>query len=169
MRIILVLGEKPGSDGKLPDELKDRVEQVPQYINPGDTVIFSGGETTKGVRSEATLAIDYFQKICSTAVDIFSENRAKTTGQNIMYSRDYALNKKLSHECVVVIGRVSQIPKTRVFMKKLWPEARAVFVSCLDTKPLWYRILDQTGFWFLAHIDPKDRLLSIVAKFLRNG
>jgi len=168
-KLVIVLGEQPGVDGTFPVELQNRVELANRQVSPGDTIIFTGGETTKGVPAEAELAFRYFECICRYRVNVRLESSSKTTGDNIRLSRGIAEKMEEKADSIVVIGRASQIPKTKVFMMKLWPEADATYISGIDTKPLWWRLVDQSVFLLLAHLDPHDTVVRWLTKKARNG
>lgn len=160
-------------DGALDDEIKSRIMQASREFKSGDLMVFTGGITRAGYPAESVVARDWAIAEGHIRIeDALVEEAARSTGENIMFTRALIKQMNFKFYWVRIYHRASAIEKTRVLYAKLWQEVtRSRFVSGIDQSSLFYRTLDRTLFVLLAHIDPREegRFWQFLKKKFRNG
>lgn len=181
--VVVVLGEKPENKREIHAELEDRLTHAARYTtsdSPGDVhVVFTGGITRKGCIAESWGAISWVGRqnnLFRRGTTLHTEDHSKTTWEHIVEAQNLLRQSCVIPTLLVIICRKSQLPKVRVFVPRLWtlgtPEIK--YVGGVDTKPLIWRIVDQTIFVALAYIDPHELWIArwvnyALKKVARNG
>lgn len=173
--VILVAGEKQNPDGSIHREYVDRLERARTLsrIYPDAVVVLTGGATREGHPSEALQASKVFLEMCEGNPPwTYLDQDSRTTSGNIVHAQTILRENDITPRKLIIIARKSAIPKIRVLIARLWtlgtPEI--VCVAGMDTKPVWYRLVDRTAMVVLSCVDPADRWsLWVLRKLARNG
>ena len=180
--VIMCLGEMLKEDGTLHQEHRVRIEEAyaqwqralaASYGEQRVVLVLTGGKTRPAFLSEASMAKLYFQKIAQDTgvalmpTQIIVEDISLTTAQNFFCAKKLCTDRDIRPSKVVIVARTSQAYKARVFAFWAWPFVKVTIVKTLDTKPLWYRLLDRTVLLLFAFLDPFERIRSFVTRLVR--
>lgn len=87
MKIILILGNKLLSSGKMSKILKKRLDSAMMYYKKDDIFLVSGGNIAKVYHTEAYVMKKYILSYLPNA-EIITEARSLSTKENIQYSKN---------------------------------------------------------------------------------
>lgn len=103
MDTMIVLGAKVNKDG-VSKTLKQRLDKAIEYYNENKhvNIIVSGGKGKDEVMSEAWAMKNYLVKNGVNKNNIILENKATTTLENIMFSKEIMEDLKLENKALIV-------------------------------------------------------------------
>ena len=87
MKIILILGNKLLSSGKMTRILKERLDSAMTYYKKNDIFLVSGGNIANVSHTEAYVMKKYILSKLPN-VEIISESKSLSTKENIQYSKN---------------------------------------------------------------------------------
>lgn len=96
------------------------------------TIIFSGdfnGKKRILSKSEAEVFKDVALERGVPESAIFIENKSCNTGNNVIFSKDLILNKKLTHKKIIVVQKPFAERRAFATFKKVWPEPEIFLTS----------------------------------------
>jgi len=117
MKIILILGYKLLSSGKMSNILKRRLDVAIKYYKSGDIFLVSGGKNGKVYHTEAYEMKKYLLENIPN-VKILSEVQSKTTYENIQYSKNILNNYKKK---VVLVSSRNHLKKIKKILNSFNP------------------------------------------------
>jgi hypothetical protein len=120
MRVVLVLGDRLLPSGDVNDAFKARMcVGVSRLLRSrGDLLVISGGTTRAGFPSEAEASLSEVPP--AMLPKVLLETRAKSTVENILYTKEL-LDGKLINSLTVVTS-AAHVPRTKKIMKRLWAD-----------------------------------------------
>lgn len=103
MNTMIVLGAKVNKDG-LSKTLKQRLDKAMEYYNQNKhiNIIVSGGQGKDEVMTEASAMKNYLVENGVDEDNIILENKATTTLENIMFSKDIMEDLNLENKALIV-------------------------------------------------------------------
>lgn len=166
--VIIVLGN-PVENGQLNKECKKRcykaidlLKDDPNYLDSDYAIILSGGVTKSNQPSEAKAMYDYLAKHLAKynlAPLILQEDESLTTAQNILFTIGLLKKHRTVPKKVTIVGRSSQLPKTRDIVNKVWNYRSPTFeyvAGGVDNTSFLHQIADRTIMRVLSRLDPYD-------------
>jgi len=163
MNLIIVHGEKSTSGGRMHPAFKSRLDACISIIKekPVELIIITGGQTRKNVPTEAKLGFEYLKNKFNTP--ILLEEKARTTSENIRYSKVLVGHKSL--EKIIVISSKKRMFRLKYLYWRLWPEvySKIRFIKTKDFYSIFFYPLE---FFYLifAIIDPREKLFARFTK-----
>ena len=168
MRVILVLGNKLLLSGAMSCKFRERVERAILVLSrTGDMLVITGGTTRAGFQAEAEAGLSLVPENLKAKTRV--ETESKSTSENIKFSREL-LSDIVTVESLVVVTSKSHVPRTRLLVKKFWPEVypKTSFEE-VGRSTATERFVEYV-LCCLAIVDPNDRVfLPLLKKFFRNG
>src|SRR3989344_6074401 len=152
---IIIHGEKHTRSGGLHPAYKNRLDKTIDYSrsHPGlEMIILTGGKTRRKCQSEAEAGREYLDG--KVNAHLILEDRAKTTADNVVYSKKMMRPKDF--ERVIVITSRARMMRAKYLYARLWPEAKKKleFVSSEDTYTVLRYVVEAVSL-VGAMIDPR--------------
>jgi hypothetical protein len=156
---ILFLGKAPYPDGTFGPEVALQFQATMQIMDdkPEAQLVITGGETVKGLPSEAELIKEKFPYDMWTRIHL--ETRAKSTVENLTYSRRLIESLPGPLESLILVSTNAHLLEVQfVLLPRLWPEV---------VPNTWYVPVQGDLWGNLTHafaavcriFDPHDKLL----------
>jgi vancomycin permeability regulator SanA len=115
MKIILILGNKLLSSGKMSNILKERLDLGMKYYNKNDIFLVSGGNPANVSHTEAYVMKKYILRRLPNA-EVISESKSLSTKENIQYSKNILKDYKYE---VLLVTSPNHLKRVRKLVKGL--------------------------------------------------
>lgn len=163
--IIIIHGEKLDRDGSMKFEFIQRLNISVGLIKQHfiDYIIITGGETRKNFPTEAETGFNYlFHKI---SVPIVLENKARTTVDNILFTKKIIENEEINS--VYVVSSKKRMIRIKLLYRILWPEIlpKCSFVSAPDRYSMFFYVTEII-YLLLGIFDPYEKTFAFISKRL---
>ena len=115
MKIILILGNKLLSSGKMTKILKERLDSGIKHYKKNDIFLVSGGNTANVSHTEAYVMKKYILSKLPNA-EVISESKSLSTKENIQYSKNILKDYKCK---VLLVTSSNHLKRVRKLVKGL--------------------------------------------------
>lgn len=172
--LIIVHGEKPPRDGSLHPAFRNRLDRALRL--GAETIVVTGGTTRLHAKDEATQGEHYLREHGYNG-HIIKEQRARSTAENVLYTKELIEHEHLSPATVYVVSSGHRMLRIRHLYKHLNPELlpRITFVGARNA----YAVPAILGIFFYLkelallayhHLDPHERMaVAVRMKVLCRG
>lgn len=157
MRIILVPGHKSLPSGAASETFKARIAAGVRLMEEDSRywILISGGITRKGLRSEADLGFSLVPRHLRHRVQL--ERDAVSTSANVTCVRRMLEGFRLDE--LVIVTSVYHVPRTRLLVKRYWPEVLPVARFVGVGQSSWWLQAKELALIAALMVDPGERLL----------
>jgi len=164
-KVVVVFGEKSIRSGEMHPAFKERLDRaVKQKV---DLIVITGGETKRNSDSEAKIGMRYIRGKTSTKVIL--EDKAKTTVENILFSKKLLERKKIKVDKVIAISSNKRMFRLRYLYWRLWSEVDVKFLGARDFYPFMF-YLQEILYLIVNLFDPYEKtIVRLTRKLFRNG
>jgi len=105
---------------------------------PNDIVLVTGGQTREHCQAEFEQGYSYLKsKGCTNEIAL--EKEARTTAENILFSKD--IIKEFSYSEIIIISSKKRIPRLKFLYKKLFP-GKQTFIGAPDSYSFLYYLVE---------------------------